>query len=112
MIIPRENKMVRIYCQLSEVKAGTDGRFDRSKVSPGRILKAAQGILSPYKLEYSFCDWWTSYQVRSDDFLFRDVHSSYLGRLVKESGPNSRPTTGYFLRVTQFTRIPQKPGRA
>lgn len=67
MVIPRENKLVRIYCQLSQVGPGIDGRIDRSKVTPERILKAAQDILCPYKLEYKSCDWWTSYQVRQYD---------------------------------------------
>lgn len=67
MIIPRENKLVRIYCQLSQEKAGLDGRIDRSRVTPERILKATQDILSPYKFEYRSCDWWTSYQVRRPD---------------------------------------------
>lgn len=64
MVIPRENKLVRIYCQLSELEPGIDGRIDRSKVTPEGILKAAQNILYPYKLEYKYCAWWTSYQVR------------------------------------------------
>ena len=71
MVIPRENKLVRIYCQLSQVGPGIDGRVDRSKVTPERILKAAQSILFPYKLEYKSCVWWTSYQVREYDKLIR-----------------------------------------
>ena len=63
MLIPREDRLVRIYCQLSEVKPGSDGRFDRSKINPDMILNAAQKIMSPYYLEYKRCDWWTVYQV-------------------------------------------------
>lgn len=71
MIIPRENKLVRIYCQLSQGKAGSDGRIDRSGVTSEKILKAVQDILSPYKFECNSCDWWTSYQVRrSDSYTF------------------------------------------
>ena len=62
MVIPRENKLVRLYIQLTEVnKAG--GQVDRSKITPEMILKSAQKILSPYKLTYNYCDWWTAYQV-------------------------------------------------
>ena len=62
MIIPRENKLVRLYIQLNEVNS--DGQFvDRSKVTPEIILKAAQKIMSPYELTYSYCDWWTAYQI-------------------------------------------------
>ncbi|KAI1296003.1 FAD binding domain-containing protein [Xylaria venustula] len=62
MIIPRENKMARLYIQLTEVSAG-GGRIDRSRITPEIIFKAAQKIISPYKLEYHYCDWWTAYQI-------------------------------------------------
>ncbi len=65
MIIPREDGLVRIYCQLSTVTPGTDGRFDRSRITPDSILEAAQRIIRPYKLEYKYRDWWTVYQVTS-----------------------------------------------
>jgi phenol 2-monooxygenase (NADPH) len=57
MIIPRENKLVRLYIQLTEVSAG-DGRVDRSTITPEAIFKAAQNIISPYKLDYHYCDWY------------------------------------------------------
>ena len=62
MVIPRENKLVRLYIQLNEVNGGGQ-QFDRSKVSPDIILKAAQKIMSPYQLVYEYCDWWTVYQI-------------------------------------------------
>ncbi|KAL0939545.1 FAD binding domain protein [Colletotrichum truncatum] len=62
MIIPRENRMVRLYIQLKEVSAG-GGRVDRSKITPDIIFKSAQKAFSPYKLEYHYCDWWTAYQI-------------------------------------------------
>ncbi|KAK8050271.1 phenol hydroxylase [Apiospora phragmitis] len=61
MIIPRENRLVRLYIQLTEVSTG--GRVDRSTISHEMIFKAAQKIISPYKLEYHYCDWWTAYQI-------------------------------------------------
>ena len=62
MIIPRENKLVRLYIQLNEVNSA--GQYvDRSKVTPEIILKTAQKIMSPYELMYSYCDWWTAYQI-------------------------------------------------
>ncbi|KAI0842791.1 putative phenol 2-monooxygenase [Hypoxylon sp. FL0890] len=63
MIIPRENKMVRLYIQLKEVTPDASGRADRSKITPDLILSAAQKILSPYKIDYEYCDWWTAYQI-------------------------------------------------
>ncbi|KAI1421457.1 FAD binding domain-containing protein [Xylaria sp. FL1777] len=62
MIIPRENKMVRLYIQLTEVSAG-GGRVDRSGITPEVIFEAAQKIISPYTLDYHYCDWWTAYQI-------------------------------------------------
>jgi len=63
MVIPREKGLVRLYIQLTEVKPDESGRADRSQISPDSILKAAQKILHPYKLEYNYCDWWTGYQI-------------------------------------------------
>ena len=63
MVIPREDGLVRIYCQLSTVAPSDDGRFDRSRITPESILEAAQRIIKPYKLDYKHRDWWTVYQV-------------------------------------------------
>lgn len=38
MIIPREDGLVRIYCQLSTLSLGSDGRFNRSAITPDTIL--------------------------------------------------------------------------
>lgn len=62
MIIPRENKLVRLYIQLNEVSAGEE-RLDRSKITHELIINAARKIISPYKLDYHYCDWWTAYQI-------------------------------------------------
>ena len=63
MVIPRENSLVRLYVQLNEVKPDASGRADRSQITPGVILQAAQRTLSPYKLDYKHCHWWTAYQI-------------------------------------------------
>jgi len=62
MVIPRENKIVRLYIQLTEVHAG-GGRVDRSQITPEMIIKAAKKIMSPYQIDYHYCDWWTAYQI-------------------------------------------------
>lgn len=62
MIIPRENKLVRLYIQLNEVNSATQ-QLDRSTITPEILLKAAQKIMSPYDLAYHYCDWWTAYQI-------------------------------------------------
>lgn len=46
MVIPRENKLVRLYIQLNEDES-TGQQVDRSKITPEVILKAAQKIMSP-----------------------------------------------------------------
>ncbi|GFF59206.1 phenol 2-monooxygenase, partial [Aspergillus udagawae] len=38
-------------------------KADRSWITPEIILKSAQPILQPYKLDYAYCDWWTAYQI-------------------------------------------------
>jgi phenol 2-monooxygenase len=63
MVIPRENKLVRLYIQLTEIKPDSSGRADRSKITPTTIIEAAQRIIAPYKLTYKYCDWWTAYQI-------------------------------------------------
>ncbi|KAI2776518.1 putative phenol 2-monooxygenase [Daldinia loculata] len=63
MVIPRENKFVRLYIQLKEVTPDASGRADRSKITPDFIFNAARKILSPYKIDYEYCDWWTAYQI-------------------------------------------------
>lgn len=65
MVIPRENKLVRLYIQLTTTEKIGDGgaRADRSKITPQTILQAAQRIIAPYKLDYRKLDWWTAYQI-------------------------------------------------
>lgn len=65
MVIPRENKLVRLYIQITTTeKIGDQAtRADRSKVNPETILATANRILSPYTLSYRKLDWWTAYQI-------------------------------------------------
>lgn len=59
MVIPRENKLVRLYIQLTTTEKTEEGgaRADRSKINPQLILEAAQRIIAPYKLTYRKLDW-------------------------------------------------------
>ena len=75
MVIPRENKLVRLYIQLVEVTPDASGRADRSKITPDFIFGAAQKILSPYKIDYEYCDWWTAYQIGQRVGTSFDSHS-------------------------------------
>ncbi|KAF5025727.1 hypothetical protein F66182_2194 [Fusarium sp. NRRL 66182] len=74
MVIPRENKLVRLYIQLKEVTPDASGRADRSKINPDLIFKAAQNIIHPYKLDYEYCDWWTAYQIGQRVGTAYDLH--------------------------------------
>ncbi|OAA63797.1 FAD monooxygenase [Cordyceps fumosorosea ARSEF 2679] len=62
MIIPRENKLVRVYVQLSAA-ARPGQRADRSGITPETILAEAQRIMAPYTITYRKLDWWTAYQI-------------------------------------------------
>ena len=62
MVIPRENRLVRLYIQLNDINSAGQ-QADRSQITPEVILKAAQKIMSPYRLKYDYCDWWTAYQI-------------------------------------------------
>jgi phenol 2-monooxygenase len=59
MVIPRENKLVRLYIQLTTTGDAGGKKFDRSTISPKTILESAQRIMRPYKIDYRYCDWWT-----------------------------------------------------
>lgn len=65
MVIPRENKLVRLYIQLTTTEKTAEGesRADRSKINPDVILQSAQRIMAPYKITYRKLDWWTAYQI-------------------------------------------------
>ncbi|CAK7206201.1 hypothetical protein SEUCBS139899_008987 [Sporothrix eucalyptigena] len=65
MVIPRENKLVRLYIQITTTEKSADGsgRADRSKINPEVILQAANKIMAPYTLSYRTLDWWTAYQI-------------------------------------------------
>lgn len=85
MVIPRENKLVRLYIQLKEVAPDASGRADRSKITPELIFGAAQKILSPYKIEYEYCDWWTAYQVSLIPGAFHNCNGSCLLTAIDRS---------------------------
>lgn len=38
-------------------------QIDRFKISPENLIQAANKVLSPYKLTYKHCHWWTAYQI-------------------------------------------------
>jgi phenol 2-monooxygenase (NADPH) len=63
MVIPRENKLVRLYIQLTTTNADGGRKFDRRQITPETIIASAQRIMRPYKITYKYLDWWTAYQI-------------------------------------------------
>ncbi|GMF77439.1 unnamed protein product [Aspergillus oryzae] len=100
MVIPRENKLVRLYIQLQVTEhAQSGGKADRSWITPEVILQSAQRIMHPYKINYTYCDWWTAYQIGQrvgDHFSLRErvflagdavhTHSPKAGQAVVNYG--------------------------
>lgn len=91
MVIPRENKLVRFYIQLTEVDSEEGKQFDRSKINPEMILKAAQKIMKPYTLSYHYIDWWTAYQIgqRVSDKFSVDNRIFIVGDAVHTHSPKA-----------------------
>ncbi|KZP01519.1 hypothetical protein CALVIDRAFT_508087 [Calocera viscosa TUFC12733] len=65
MIIPREGDEVRLYIQLAEgLEQGAEGRLDRSKVGPEKVMAIAKEAVKPWKLEFpNPITWWTVYVI-------------------------------------------------
>jgi 2-polyprenyl-6-methoxyphenol hydroxylase-like FAD-dependent oxidoreductase len=64
LLIPREKKLVRLYVRLEDLPANTEMKsIELSSITPETILRTAQKILSPYKLNYVHCNWWTIYRI-------------------------------------------------
>ncbi|QSZ35693.1 hypothetical protein DSL72_006815 [Monilinia vaccinii-corymbosi] len=61
MVIPRENKLVRLYIQMITTEKGAT--IERSAINPKMILESAQRAMAPYTLDYQYCEWWTAYQI-------------------------------------------------
>ncbi|KAI5895589.1 uncharacterized protein SCHCODRAFT_02573393 [Schizophyllum commune H4-8] len=69
MVIPREGDLVRLYVQMDKDTLDLDesGDFDRFKMSPDTLLKAAQLRLQPYNISLkdpaAGYAWWTIYRI-------------------------------------------------
>ncbi|KAI9798955.1 MAG: hypothetical protein M1833_004308 [Piccolia ochrophora] len=63
LMIPREERLVRFYVPLQDATSESQSKFIKQNYSAEYILDAARKILSPFKLEYNYCDWWSAYQI-------------------------------------------------
>jgi phenol 2-monooxygenase len=62
LIIPREDGyLVRFYIELD--KLADDERVADLRVTPDRLIAAAQRILKPYSLEVKEIEWWSVYEI-------------------------------------------------
>ncbi|KAJ5753152.1 hypothetical protein N7520_010069 [Penicillium odoratum] len=62
LVIPRERKLVRFYVPVHNDET-TNGRFDRSTITPEKIKARVQAILAPHTFDFKILDWWTAYQI-------------------------------------------------
>ncbi|KAL8883087.1 MAG: hypothetical protein Q9198_000010 [Flavoplaca austrocitrina] len=63
LLIPRENKLARLYVELPENDTKTDWMTVKMPQLRAAILKRAQSILSPYHFTYKYCDWSSCYGI-------------------------------------------------
>ncbi|KAJ5717021.1 hypothetical protein N7488_002667 [Penicillium malachiteum] len=64
LVIPRERNLVRFYVPTHIFESTTtNGRFDRSTITPEKIKTRVQAILTPYTFDFTIVDWWTVYQI-------------------------------------------------
>ena len=62
MVIPRENDLIRPYVQMNDADVlNAEGRVDKSRVSPEKLLAVAQQSFKPYHITTKEFDWWTIY---------------------------------------------------
>lgn len=63
MIAPRENRLVRLYIQLQEAGKLKNEVMSQSDSSPHALVDMAARTMTPYRLTYKHCDWWSLYPV-------------------------------------------------
>lgn len=61
MVIPRERNLVRLYIQIPQPPTGE--RPNRADVTPEKLMRHAQAIMSPYRIEIPQIEWFTCYEI-------------------------------------------------
>lgn len=59
--VPRENGLTRLYIQLPG--SDQDAAPVAGIATARHMMESAAKIVAPYRLSYSYCDWWTIYKV-------------------------------------------------
>ncbi|PTB47835.1 hypothetical protein M431DRAFT_21714 [Trichoderma harzianum CBS 226.95] len=90
MMIPRENKLVRLYIQLTD-GLSINGRLTRSMVTPEMLIETAQRIFSPYTIDFTYIHWWSAYQIgqRSGDHFDKQGRIFLAGDAVHTHSPKA-----------------------
>ncbi|KAL6792671.1 FAD binding domain-containing protein [Trichoderma sp. SZMC 28012] len=90
MMIPRENKLVRLYIQITD-GLSTNGLLTRSMVTPEMLIETAQRILSPYTIDFTYIHWWSAYQIgqRSGDHFDKQGRIFLAGDAVHTHSPKA-----------------------
>ena len=111
MVIPRENKLVRLYIQLTTTEKEDGGKkVDRSKINPQTILESAQRIMRPYEITYRYCDWWTAYQIGQrvgDSFSLRE-RVFLAGDAVHTHSPKAGQGMNVSMQDGMYQELPPK----
>ncbi|KAF7159443.1 hypothetical protein CNMCM6106_006716 [Aspergillus hiratsukae] len=63
MTAPRENRLVRLYIQVKGDRQLEQMAQDHSEDTPRALIAAAEKWMSPYRLSYKHCDWWSVYPI-------------------------------------------------
>lgn len=60
--------MVRMYIQISEgdINMSTDGKLDKTHISPEQLFEVAQKSFKPYNITMDRCLWSTMYKGECD----------------------------------------------
>lgn len=64
LVIPRERGLVRLYVQLAPKDTiESTQKSTRIIYTPADFLAAANQVIAPYTIRYTYFDWWTVFQV-------------------------------------------------
>lgn len=107
MIIPRENKYVRLYIQVTQTdEAGKV--LDRHQINPETLTLAAQKILSPHTFSFKHCHWWTAYQIGQRLGSKFSAHRRVFlaGDAVHTHSPKAGQGMNISMQDSEWTRTP------
>lgn len=69
MTVPRENKLVRFYIRHQDGLKEDNSAWCNDP--PRALVEMAERTMSPYKLTYKYCDWWSHYSVSAYGHFYK-----------------------------------------